>query len=223
MFTLIAFAGLLVLLWIAFRLGRVLTLLDQQAVARVKESIIPNSEYPAFTRSHVERVYEYLQEIANESTPLEKELFDSPGWKTVGRGRAITDEERDLMGEICLANVQWEHTQRQLHFAVEANQRVRKGHWSIAQAKYYYQGLGEFSFAMVSEAEKRATEWATGREANDKIAQEKELREYKEKMKPFEAERDQYLKQWKDHHAATANSKPSYFSWSSIRSSAERF
>ena len=169
----------------------------------------PDAEYPAFPRDQINHAYDRLEEALNESIAAEKKLFTSPGWKDITSGNRPPDaDERSLMRDSAFSTLRWEVLLSRCQFLTEANLKVRRGDWTIAQAQYLYQRLEPAGFAMAADAGKLVDTWCS-RFQNKNRAGELQ-REFDERMRPYESEREEVLGKWMERFKAMHGSKPIY-------------
>jgi hypothetical protein len=186
---------LIVLLWMAFAMSRMWSVLEDIRRSRITDPKRPDIDYPAFSRDQISHAYDQLAKALNESLAAEQRLFTAPGWKGITSGDKSPDrQEEDLMHECSFSTLMWEVMLSRCQFLTEANLRVCRGDWTIAQARYYYRELEPSPFAMELEVKKMLEEW---RSRFKRKNSDEKLREYQETMRPHETARAEFLAEWK--------------------------
>jgi hypothetical protein len=111
------------------------------------------------------------------------------------------------MYDSALTTLDWEVMLSRCQFLIEANLKVRRGEWTIAQAHYHYQRLEPFGFQMARDAQQLVDRWC-GRLANQNRPTEQPGSG--ERTQAYETAREKFLEEWKDQFKAMHGSKPIY-------------
>jgi hypothetical protein len=201
-------AGFGLFLWIAATLARIHSTLS--AVRRnYFDPLRTDMKYPAFSRDQIDHAYVQLNRALDESIVAEKRLFTSPGWKDITTGGKSPDSrEEDLMRKCAFSTLWWEAMLARCQFLTEANLRVCRGDWTIAEARYYYRELEASPSAMQKEVEKGLQAWRSRFRQKEYFDQE--MRGYNEETRPHEAARAEFLAEWKSRFKIMHEPKPIY-------------
>jgi hypothetical protein len=203
---LLALLTLLVLAWMATTLTRIAAILEEFRGVRAGDLKCPDSDYPAFSRDQVRHASAGLQTALEESLHEEEKLCTSDRWKAICTNAAPpNDADKHAMYEVAFKGVMWESMLMRLQFLLEANSRVGRGEWSIAQARYLYRDLEPHAFDMAHAAHKRCEEWCQRLASKDR---DHGMADYSEKMRPYNEMRTTVLAEWKKQFDALHESKP---------------
>jgi hypothetical protein len=209
MLTFIAIAALGVLLWVAVTAARTHSAISELQRNYAWEAVRPDVDYPAFSRDQTRHAYDQLDKALKESLAAEEQLFTAPGWNAITSGERPPDQsEEHLMHESALTTLTWEIMLSRCQFLMEANLRVKRGDWTIAQAHYYYRDLEPFGFEMEKEVQQMVDKWRD--RFQHKHSSEEIQRDYSEQMRPYESERADFLQRWRTQFKAMHASKPIY-------------
>lgn len=208
MLTITAVVCLGLLLWIATTMARIVPAIEALRRKCGSDPLRPDADYPAFPRDQINHAYDMLAKTLDESIAAETRLFAAPGWKDITSGGRLPDtHERNLMHDSAFATLMWEVVLSRCQFLTEANSRVRHGDWTIAQAHYFYRDLEPPGFTVAGEARSLVDQWCS-RFQNKGL--DEEPNGYKDRMRPYDSAREEFLRKWKEQFKAMHVAKVTY-------------
>jgi hypothetical protein len=149
--------GLVLLVWIALALQRLVSLVSELK----RTNTYPDSAHPAFSRAHIHDEHKLLDEYGARAEQIQRDLNQNPEFVELCKtGRVPSPALESTMQDACMETAFWYGHLRNLHFMIEANLMVRRGELTISEARQVYSDINcLFGWKQGSESHAMLQEW----------------------------------------------------------------